>query len=827
MTYRMNSTIARFTASLGRLCGPLLAVLLTAGAFAPVAAQNGAPLSVPAAQQDQPPLQSRPASAAPEPARTPASTSAQSSQASAPQDPSQGGQQAGAAAATTAAGEQHSMAEARDALVKVLQDPAGRAALIGLLEGLGQAEQAGGAASGATDGAASVAAPAEAMQQDDTFAVRVGAYTKYVIDDFIKVAERMTISLRGFQLLATGEVTVKWDRIRHTALELLVVFACAFAVYWLLRQIGRPAADRLEKRAGQHGWLWRAGLLLFLAFADVVALLLGAVAGYAAALIRFGPLQSGLSLFETLALNAFVVTGLARLAVRITFSPAREKLRRLPVSNTHARYWSSRLGFVVSFLGYGVMLAVPVANLTISIAVGNALRVLVVLLATVIAAVIVLINRNDVKTSMAAYAHSLDGEIGRRALLALSRVWAPLALLYILVVFGIWITRPFEATRVVVTGTGLTLLTVLGAMLLSLMMTRAISGGIRLPQDLKETLPELEGRVNRFIPHVLQVLRVLVGLLAAAILLQVWSVLDVTGWLFEGAGGGVIGRFTSALVIVLICFGIWLAVMSWTDLRLKGRADSIISARERTLFQLFRNAFTVIVIVMAGMLALSELGVDIGPLIAGAGVLGLAVSFGAQTLVKDIITGAFIQIENAINEGDVVTVAGITGSVERLTVRSVRMRDVNGTTHIIPFSSVDMVSNFMRDFSFHVAEIGVAYDTDIATAKEAMKVAFDRLKGLPEGGSIIGDLDMQGVIAFGDSAITLRARIKTFPGAQWATGRAYNEQLKIAFDEYGIEIPFPQVTYHVAPGSLPAPQQDVASVPPREDGQPAAGRETS
>lgn len=808
----MRCTTARLTASLGRFCGPLLAVLLAAAALSPVAAQNGAPLSVPAAQQDQPQLQSRPASEASRPGQTPAQTSAQSSQASgsqgAPQAQAQGAQQAGAAAVTTAAGERQSMAEARDALVKVLQDPAGRAALIGLLEGLGQAEQAGGAASGASNGAAALAAPAAAEPQDDTFAVRVGAYTKYVIDDFINVAERMTISLRGFHLLATGEVTVKWDRIRHTALELLVVFACAFAVYWLLRQFGRPVADRLEKQAGQRGWLWRAGLLLLLALADAVALLLGAVAGYAAALIRLGPLQSGLSLFETLALNAFVITGLARLALRITFSPAREKLRLLPMSNTHARYWSRRLGFVVSFLGYGVMLAVPVANLTISIAVGNALRVLVVLLATAIAAIIVLVNRNDVKTSMAAYAHSLEGEIGRHALLALSRVWAPLALLYILVVFGIWITRPFEATRVVVTGTGLTMLTVLGAMLLSLMMTRAISGGIRLPEDLKETLPELEGRVNRFIPHVLQVLRVLVGLLAGAILLQVWSVLDVTGWLFEGAGGGLMGRLTSALVIVLICFGIWLAVMSWTDLRLKGRNDSIISSRERTLFQLFRNAFTVIVIIMAALLALSELGVDIGPLIAGAGVLGLAVSFGAQTLVKDIITGAFIQIENAINEGDVVTVAGITGSVERLTVRSVRMRDVNGTTHIIPFSSVDMVSNFMRDFSFHVAEIGVAYNTDIAKAKAAMKEAFDRLKGLPAGGSIIGDLDMHGVTAFGDSAITLRARIKTFPGAQWATGRAYNEQLKIAFDEHGIEIPFPQVTYHVAEGRPPMLTQE-------------------
>lgn len=808
---------ASIPAFLCRMRGPFLAVLLTAAPAMPVLAQGAGQQTAPAAPQ-----QTQSQNEGSGTAQASGQQSGGSTQ-EANQPAAQGAQQAGAAAAAQTAADQQSMGEARDALVKVLQDPAGRAALIGLLEGLGQAEQAG-TTSAAADPAAGT--PAEAEPQDDTFAVRVGAYTKYVIDDFLNVAERMAISLRGFQLLVDGDVQVKWDRIRHTALELLLVYGCAFAIYWVLRLLGRPVANRLEKRAGQRGWLVRAGLLLALGLADVLALLLGSVAGYAAALIRLGPLQGGLSLFETLALNAFVVTGLARLAVRITFSPGREKLRLLPVSNAHARYWSRRLGFVVSFLGYGVMLAVPVANLTISVAVGNALRVLVVLLATLISLAIILWNRNDVRNSMVSYAHSLNGEIGRHALLALSRVWAPLAMLYVLIVFGIWITRPFEATRVVMTGTGQTLVTILGAMLLSLMMTRAIAGGVRLPQDLKEMLPELEGRVNRFVPHMLQVLRVLVGMLAGAILLQVWSILDVTGWLVEGSGGGLLGRVASALMIVLICFAIWLAVMSWTDLRLKGRADSIISARERTLFQLFRNAFTVVIIVMAGLLALSELGVDIGPLIAGAGVLGLAFSFGAQTLVKDIITGAFIQIENAINEGDVVTVAGITGTVERLTVRSVRMRDVNGTTHIIPFSSVDMVSNFMRDFSFHVAEIGVAYNTDIAKAKAAMQLAFDRLKGSPAGGSVIGDLDMHGVTAFGDSAITLRARIKTFPGAQWATGRAYNEQLKIVFDEEGIEIPFPQVTYHVAPGALPGPRQDTGGAAARQEGQSGGGAES-
>ena len=201
---------------------------------------------------------------------------------------------------------------------------------------------------------------------------------------------------------------------------------------------------------------------------------------------------------------------------------------------------------------------------------------------------------------------------------------------------------------------------------------------------------------------------------------------------------------------------------------------------------------------MALLLSLSEVGVDIGPLIAGAGVVGLAISFGAQTLVKDIITGAFIQVENAINEGDVVTVAGITGTVEGITVRSVRMRDIDGTTHIIPFSSVDMVSNFMRGFSYHVALIGVAYDTNITHAKDAMLEAFRRLKETDFGPKIIGDFEMHGVTNFGASSIDIRGRIKTVPGDQWGVGRAYNEFVKQVFDERNIEIPFPQVTYHAA-----------------------------
>ena len=195
------------------------------------------------------------------------------------------------------------------------------------------------------------------------------------------------------------------------------------------------------------------------------------------------------------------------------------------------------------------------------------------------------------------------------------------------------------------------------------------------------------------------------------------------------------------------------------------------------------------------MFVLSEVGLDIAPLLASAGVLGLAIGFGAQKMVQDIITGIFIQFENAMNVGDVVTVGGTTGTVERLTIRSVSLRDVAGVFHIIPFSSVDMVSNYMRDFGYFVCDMGVAYRENVTEVKQAMLDAFDRLRDDPEQAEfILGDMEWFGVNSFGDSSVNLRARIKCVPGKQWGVGRAYNEVVKDVFDDRDIEIPFPYRT---------------------------------
>lgn len=199
-------------------------------------------------------------------------------------------------------------------------------------------------------------------------------------------------------------------------------------------------------------------------------------------------------------------------------------------------------------------------------------------------------------------------------------------------------------------------------------------------------------------------------------------------------------RIAGAVLILGGTLLAWAVTSAWIDEKL--RVDSTrraTSSRTRTLLSLLRNAVTAVLFVFGAVATLAELGVNVAPLLAGAGVIGLAIGFGAQKLVQDIINGVFIQLENAINEGDVVTVAGMTGSVETLTIRSVGIRDVSGVFHLIPFSAVDTVSNFMRGFAYHVETVGVAYESDLASVRAAMEDAFTAVQSSPLGSGIIGD----------------------------------------------------------------------------------------
>ena len=260
--------------------------------------------------------------------------------------------------------------------------------------------------------------------------------------------------------------------------------------------------------------------------------------------------------------------------------------------------------------------------------------------------------------------------------------------------------------------------------------------------------------------------------------------------------------FLNIFIIIFIGFFGWKTLSTIIKKKLDSLDDSKDEAqtqRVNTLFRILRNFVSIAILIVVIMLVLSELGIEIGPLIAAAGVVGLAVGFGAQTLVKDIITGLFIILEGQITIGDIVEVAGHSGRVEAITIRTVRLRDVNGHLHVIPFSEVTTVKNITQDQDYHSFEIGVSYNEDVDNVIETIeKVGKNLRKDKDFTSKINGEIEVFGLDKFEDSAIIIKGRIPTVHKQQWAVRREFNRRIKLAFDKGGIEIPFPQTTISYA-----------------------------
>jgi len=256
--------------------------------------------------------------------------------------------------------------------------------------------------------------------------------------------------------------------------------------------------------------------------------------------------------------------------------------------------------------------------------------------------------------------------------------------------------------------------------------------------------------------------------------------------------------FINIFIIIFIAFFGWKTLSAIIKKKLdslENSKDDAQTQRINTLFRILKNFVSIAILVVVIMLILSELGIEIGPLIAAAGVVGLAIGFGAQTLVKDIITGLFIILEGQITIGDIVEVAGHSGRVEAITIRTVRLRDVNGHLHVIPFSEVTTVKNITQDQDYHSFEIGVSYNEDVDHVIETIeKVGSDLQKDKDFKSKINGEIEVFGLDKFEDSSIIIKGRIPTVHKQQWVVRREFNRRVKLAFDKSGIEIPFPQTT---------------------------------
>jgi small-conductance mechanosensitive channel len=283
------------------------------------------------------------------------------------------------------------------------------------------------------------------------------------------------------------------------------------------------------------------------------------------------------------------------------------------------------------------------------------------------------------------------------------------------------------------------------------------------------------------------------------------------------------GAINAVVIVLLADFG-WHLARAWIDCRLaeasaggEAEADEVRRrARLRTLLPILRNALLIVLLVMAGLMALSALGIEVGPLIAGAGVVGVAVGFGAQTLVKDVISGMFFLLDDAFRVGEYIVSGSYKGTVESFSLRSIKLRHHRGYLYTVPFGELGAIQNMSRDWVIDKLSISVTYDTDLDKVKKIIKQIGKELQGDPElGPHIIETLKMQGVEQFGEFAIQIRLKMMTKPGEQFVIRRRAYALIKKAFDANGIEIALPTVT--VAGGGEPTAavaQKDLELVQP-------------
>ena len=262
--------------------------------------------------------------------------------------------------------------------------------------------------------------------------------------------------------------------------------------------------------------------------------------------------------------------------------------------------------------------------------------------------------------------------------------------------------------------------------------------------------------------------------------------------------------FVVLLRIVLIAVVAWIAlgvtqrlIRLFRERLTRGMDDRELVKRAETLGRVFRYIAAVVVTLIAVVLILSELGIAVAPILGAAGVIGVAVGFGAQSLVKDYFAGFFILLENQIRQGDVVGIADKAGLVEEVTLRYVRLRDYDGNVHIVSNGLITTVTNMSRGFAQSVVDVGVAYREDTDEAVGVMREVGAELRADPVfGPKLLDDLEIAGVDKWADSAVILRCRFKVLPLEQWNVRREFLRRLKKAFDARGIEIPFPHLTVY-------------------------------
>jgi moderate conductance mechanosensitive channel len=356
------------------------------------------------------------------------------------------------------------------------------------------------------------------------------------------------------------------------------------------------------------------------------------------------------------------------------------------------------------------------------------------------------------------------------------------------------------------------------ARLISIALMTALDRLFQINPEFLRQFPGLEARANRYVPGLRATVSGVVAIVTVLALLEVWGV-DAIGWFSDSRVGR---RLVSALITIVIAgmvaFAVWEGSNAAIDqhlARLSREGRYMRAARLRTFLPMLRTSLLCIIITVVALTTLSELGVNIAPLLAGAGIIGIAIGFGSQKLVQDVITGLFLLLENAMQVGDTVTVSGLTGVVENLSIRTIRLRAGDGSIHIIPFSSVTSVTNTNRGIGNAAVSVNVAYKEDTDRVGAVLKDIVSEMRKDPEFKRMIrGDLDLWGVDKVDASMATIAGQIECTDTGRWPVQREFYRRMKKRFQELGIEIARPSQTTVVLQ-NVPLQKPDVAAMAAR------------
>ncbi|WGS27290.1 mechanosensitive ion channel domain-containing protein [Bradyrhizobium sp. ISRA464] len=395
-------------------------------------------------------------------------------------------------------------------------------------------------------------------------------------------------------------------------------------------------------------------------------------------------------------------------------------------------------------------------------------------------------------------------------------LWHVLAIALDLALWAVWALNIQNGYSLLLQYFVGTIAVLLVTRLVTMVVLSLIDRGFRISPDLLQRFPGLEVRANRYLPLLRKIVSAVIAFIGFVALLEVWGV-DAIVWFY---GGQIGSRLISALVTIgIAAFAaavIWEVANALMDRQintLSREGHFARAARLRTFQPMLRTALLCVIVAVVGLTALSEIGVNVAPLLAGAGIVGIAIGFGSQKLVQDLITGLFLLLENTVQVGDTVTVSGLSGVVENVSIRTMRLRAGDGSVHVVPFSAVTTITNASRGAGNASVSVNVAFKEDTDRAGEILKdIVAEMRRETTYRALIRGDLELWGVDKVDGSVVTIVGQIRCTDGGRWPVQREFNRRMKRRFQEEGIEIASLGQTILM---QIPAPSEPDANAKPR------------